>query len=230
MDGVAGRVLGPFHRGAALVSAAFAALRALPDAADALAALLRAPAAASADLARAVGALRSLVEAAGSPEGRNLLIRRRSDAACFLVFGLVRQRSGAISVQPIEIDLAAIALADPDAGVLDRLEAAVRAGAADEHGRAAVRERLASLRARVSAATSRLSVVKARLDVQTRFLTAMFATGEAVPLAHLASDLDQARARRMALDMRRSLGGQGLTTGNGVHAAVSSLFGRRDPG
>ena len=218
--------LGPFGKGAALVGAATAALAALPRAVDAIAALLRDPAMATAEIAVAVASVRRLVEGAAAPDGRNLLVRRRGEPARFLVFGLARQLSGALGVQPIEIDTAAIALADPDAGVLDRLEAAA---ARDEPGHTGLRDPLATLRARIGAATSRLSIVKARLDVQAGFLTAMFATEAAAPLAELASDLDGDGARRVALDLRRQLGGHGLTTSGDGHGAVRDLFGLRGP-
>ena len=233
--------LGPFHRGAALVNAAVGALGALPDAVEALAALLRARATAPGELVDALGAPRRLIEAATSREGRNLLVRRPEDAARFLVFGLVRRASGAVGVQPIEIDLAAVALVETGVGALDRLEAAVLAGTSGEGGRAAERERLAALRARVDAATSRLSIVKARLDLQTSFLAAMFAPQEmfaprnaafghdtasdhAAPPVSLASDLDQAGARRMALDVRRMLDGRGLGAGGVARTTVRDLL------
>ena len=219
----------PFGKGAALVGAATAALVALPTTVDALAALLRDPATTTAELAEAVASVRRLVEGAAAPDGRNLLVRRRGEPAPFLVFGLARQLSGALGVQPIEIDTEAIALAEPDAGVLDRLEAAA-ADAGDEPGRAALRDPLAALRARIGAATSRLSIVKARLDVQAGFLASMFATEAAAPLAELASDLDGAGARRVALDLRRQLGGHGLTASGDGHGAVRDLFGNREPG
>ena len=209
---------GPFQAGVALVSAALDALRDMPRAIEAMAAT-------AADgngraLAEAVDALEAAIARAGTVDRRNLLVRAAGAGDTpFLVFGLARRPCGAVHVQPIEIDLASIVLVAPPEGTLDRLRSAIeaaRAGTGDParpEPMALVRARLAALLERVRAATSRLSIVKARLDLQGTYLASMLAPGGAAAPTPLASDLDQAAARSLALDTRRALGGRGLTTG-----------------